>query len=380
MTAPGGGTAAPSLRQRLAAAARLERRARAVLGDGHGQAPTSPAEALTAMRAVADSGLERLQITGEASPASEELFAVVTAAQDLEGELRDHERRQRARRRAVVDAGVRRLASIDGSAALLGQVCEDAARSCNLSRVLLSRIRDGVWSPWKLYDGSKAIEGSLREGGRATAIALERLEDERLVVASGRPAIIIDGSRHARTSRTVSRLMLTRPYVIVPIAPDGRVLGLFHAQRPADAGPVDDEGSDALWAFAQGFAYAYERAVALERLHAQREAVRSAFATSEKALADTDQEVDLVRLVGRATPPTPRRGLLRLGGTDAAVHAGLTERERDVLALMVEGLGNAAIAERLVVSRSTVKSHVRNILRKLGAVNRADAISRSRAG
>jgi DNA-binding CsgD family transcriptional regulator len=377
VTAPGG-TAARSVRQSVATAARLERRARAVLGDGHGQAPTSPAEALAATRAVAASCLERLQITGEAPPAPEELIAIVAAAQDLEGELREHERRQRARRRADVDAGVRRLACIDGSAALLGQVCEEAARSCNLSRVLLSRIRDGVWSPWTLYDSREAIEGSLPEGGHATAIALERLEDERLVVASGRPALITDGSGESRTSRTVDRLMLTRPYVIVPIAPAGRVLGLFHAQRPADRGPVDDEDRDALWAFAQGFAYAYERAVAVERLQAQRAVVRSAFATSEKALADTDQEVDLVRLVGRATPPTPRKDRLRLGDTDATLRAGLTARERDVLALMVEGLGNAAIAERLVLSRSTVKSHVRNVLRKLGAVNRADAISRSR--
>jgi DNA-binding CsgD family transcriptional regulator len=63
----------------------------------------------------------------------------------------------------------------------------------------------------------------------------------------------------------------------------------------------------------------------------------------------------------------------------AVPDAGLTRREHEVLALMVAGMGNAAIAERLVVSRSTVKSHVRTVLRKLGAVNRADAIARSRA-
>lgn len=53
----------------------------------------------------------------------------------------------------------------------------------------------------------------------------------------------------------------------------------------------------------------------------------------------------------------------------------LTEREREVLALMIEGLNNNAIAERLVVSRSTVKFHVSNILSKLHAESRTEAVA-----
>jgi NarL family two-component system response regulator LiaR len=53
----------------------------------------------------------------------------------------------------------------------------------------------------------------------------------------------------------------------------------------------------------------------------------------------------------------------------------LTEREREVLGLMVEGLNNGEIAERLVVSQSTVKFHIANIFAKLGVDNRVGAVT-----
>jgi len=62
------------------------------------------------------------------------------------------------------------------------------------------------------------------------------------------------------------------------------------------------------------------------------------------------------------------RGLLK-----GANRAGITPREREVLALLAEGLTNRQIAERLVVSEHTVHRHVTNILRKLGLHSRAAA-------
>lgn len=53
----------------------------------------------------------------------------------------------------------------------------------------------------------------------------------------------------------------------------------------------------------------------------------------------------------------------------------LTERERQVLALMTEGLNNQQIAERLVISVSTAKFHVSSVLSKLNAASRTEAVA-----
>ena len=53
----------------------------------------------------------------------------------------------------------------------------------------------------------------------------------------------------------------------------------------------------------------------------------------------------------------------------------LTEREKEILKLMAEGLANADIAQKLVVSQSTVKFHVSNVLSKLGVTTRTEAVS-----
>jgi len=68
-------------------------------------------------------------------------------------------------------------------------------------------------------------------------------------------------------------------------------------------------------------------------------------------------------------------------GADAAGAEALTPRELDVLRLLAKGQTNVEIARALVVREGTIKYHVKNILRKLGATSRADAVSRyARAG
>jgi NarL family two-component system response regulator LiaR len=96
--------------------------------------------------------------------------------------------------------------------------------------------------------------------------------------------------------------------------------------------------------------------------------------------ASADELANAIRSahVGRPTlAPEATRALIHSATHPRQLPLGhdLTERERDVLALMVTGMNNSEIADKLVVSRSTIKYHVSNILSKLQATTRTEAVA-----
>lgn len=104
-------------------------------------------------------------------------------------------------------------------------------------------------------------------------------------------------------------------------------------------------------------------------------------------LKDTtaDDLIEAVRVIaaGEAllAPTVTKRLVERFARTpgsaaaEAPVFEELTEREREVLALVAKGLSNADIAERLVISPATAKTHVSHIMTKLGARDRAQLVT-----
>jgi NarL family two-component system response regulator LiaR len=93
---------------------------------------------------------------------------------------------------------------------------------------------------------------------------------------------------------------------------------------------------------------------------------------------DADDLADAIRAAHRGEPtlaPEAAWMLFRAKRRGSEVGDDLTEREREVLALIVEGQTNPDIADRLIISESTVKTHVSNILSKLNVSTRTEAAS-----
>jgi len=129
----------------------------------------------------------------------------------------------------------------------------------------------------------------------------------------------------------------------------------------------------------QGLAPTYWRAqIALGRLYRsrnQRELAEAAFASARatiEQLASSLPDAAMgeqfrARASAQIPPsraPTPRRATKK-------AFAGLTERERQVAALVAQGNSNRTIADTLVVSESTIEKHIENMLSKLGFTSRA---------
>lgn len=91
--------------------------------------------------------------------------------------------------------------------------------------------------------------------------------------------------------------------------------------------------------------------------------------------ASTEELLDAIHLValGKASMPAELTRQLLLHLEDGGPREPLSPREEEILVQVAKGLGNRTIGERLHISEGTVRTHVSNILAKIGASNRVEA-------
>lgn len=118
-----------------------------------------------------------------------------------------------------------------------------------------------------------------------------------------------------------------------------------------------------------------------EYVYAAIRAGASGFLLKDVRPADLVDGIRLVASGNALLGPTVTRRLLErfshkhpIAPEEGAMLESLTERERSILRLLATGLSNAEIAATLVVGETTVKTHVSNLLRKLGVRDRVQAV------
>jgi DNA-binding NarL/FixJ family response regulator len=205
-------------------------------------------------------------------------------------------------------------------------------------RVLLADdqrvVREGLATLLGLLPGIEVV-GTASDGEEAVALAAELAPDVVLIDLRMPRCDGVEATRRIRERRPDANVVVLTTY-----ADDRSVL-------------------DALRAGARGFLTKDAGAEEIERAVA-------AVARGEAAI-DPAVQHHVVEAVAAGAPPEPPEA--------PELPAGLTPREAEVLTLVAEGLSNTEIAERLVVSEATVKSHVNRIFTKTGVRDRAQAVT-----
>ncbi len=248
-----------------------------------------------------------------------------------------------------------------------------AAAAADLDRVVLSRIDTGRLVVESVHTGAGQPNGVV-DALRHCALRLSYplLECELLRRRQARLVADIDHSQPGRYAFLDA--LQWRAYIAVPVLVDGAAVGFLHGDRSERRRPLAQLDADALEHFAAGFSLVFERAVLRRRLRDQRREIRRISSWAEARAGElSDGAIGLSG--GRTEVQDPRANAPELF-TEDGLATRLTAREIDVLRLMAEGKTNGAIARVLFVSEGTVKFHVKNILRKMQASNRADASAR----
>jgi LuxR family transcriptional regulator, regulator of acetate metabolism len=261
---------------------------------------------------------------------------------------------------------VQRLGEVGSPQGILAYAAEQLGLSSQFDRVLISEVTGRSLRPRAIWSGSAQAEAALAlEALSDQPIALEYPLVEAEIAARQHVEIVQVGGAGAQAAPRLAAVLGWNAYVIAPLAVHGKTMGMVHADASGSGRALDALDAEVLGSFAEGLSGVFERAVLRETLQLHRDELQSAVQWMSGRLGQLSAE---------AADWTPLAHGAAQG--DSTLTEALTRREHEVLRLLARGQTNQAIADALVVREGTVKYHVKNILRKLGAVNRADAVSR----
>jgi DNA-binding CsgD family transcriptional regulator len=284
-----------------------------------------------------------------------------------------------SRQLSRINESMSRFAYADSPADLIRQAPVLLCEAGDFDRAMVSRVRGSTWTPAAVHVAVGAddeVNVALVAALRALQIPLTGSLIETEVLRHRAPMLVepmpAAGTTSApRVFEGLAELLRSRAYVVAPVVVGDRVAGFLHADACTSGRELTVADRAGIQVFAAMFGLLYERAAMGQRLRDQRNAVAAAIeAGSQGEVGQDVAQLDRVqvRSAGHDRPSNNPWPPVQGGA--------LTGREWEILRLLAGGATNGQIASALVVSDNTVKSHIKRILRKLPAANRAEAVYR----
>lgn len=277
---------------------------------------------------------------------------------------------------ARVQASLARLRQLQSVEAIITRAAAEACISCGFDRAVVYQLRGPELIAESFHvEGHPEAAAQMLEFSRDLPLKLEPQSPEREMIRRRMPMCVHDAMTNPHSFHPQAEVYDVHSYVAAPIFPAGKVIGFVHADHRLKPRRVDELDRDALFAFTEGLGFVIERARLTERLRGQGDELRGLLRRADAVVGDyLDAEIELVAEHGDGHAAT-RTAEALLAGIAPGRDVGrlLSRREHEVMELLVKGASNGQIAAQLVIAEDTAKTHVKRILRKLGAANRVEA-------
>lgn len=362
----------PSLESSLADVQRVLRLAFS-LGTGGTSAPDTslkPADVPAALAAAERHVLRFIQNGGHVA-ATAAAFALSDIAQ-VRTLWTTRELATRNEMLSKTDAALRRLSTVTSADELVSRIPSTVV-DLGYTRALFSWVHGDRWIAHSAHSIHGVEESRmLVEAGQQRPLQNvrrlfegEMLEQRRAIFQQG-----IKGS--AKVHPELGRVTGSEAFVAAPLVVNNQVIGFVSLDANLPTGTVTPYDRDIISLFCTGAGIALERLRSLERMTSWQDEVAQNISALQTTLNQLGSHgsTPLTSELARSKPgqPAPEAiGELWL--------SPLTRREEQVLALLARGLSNARIGDRLFITEGTAKTHVKNVLRKLGVSNRTEAAS-----
>jgi DNA-binding CsgD family transcriptional regulator len=263
----------------------------------------------------------------------------------------------------------RELRSLDSVGALFARCAETACSDLKFDRAVVVSVAQGQLGAGETDAMSNRASDALRRQILAEPIRIDPASEEATLIKRSEGAADNGDS----TGSVLQRALDLTEYALGAVAPEGRVLAILVVDRN---GPrVANADRRRVESLAEILGIALERIVLHARVSELSAEFRHLAASAQALMAEMLEAPVSLPSEHRHGPSFPWMGIIE-PLPEAQISELLSNREREIAQLLVQGRSNPEIAAELILSPFTVKDHVARILKKLGVANRVEAVSR----